>query len=309
MEGDANIVNGYFLLPTEERPDEDRVRRRERYPRFDLSHVQRCVETLDGAVWDDDTKRLYGRRLKWYECMTDWPAYLTLATLVASYFLLRQKSVSIEVDRLSVALGQYLDRLPVPVGVGIFSLGTLICARVLYSTWGVRPRARFFRAIERALYNGLTKKHPQAPVVALNFVGQAAQSLFRDIRRGRARTAPPAVSDWAETVASQLIAVRMMRDDGTGDRMLPIEVYWRFLYDAATLVAVRREGLIPALREAYSPILPIPNGEDFVERNILFLNPLRGHQRWIFVKDFVYPLAAWLSLLVSMVALAPTLLK
>ena len=304
-----DFANDYFLRPIAERPEKNRVRRRGRYPHFDLSHVQQCVEALEGAAWGADERVEYSRRLKRYNLLMAWPAGLTLTGLVIGYFLLRSESTYAEVNRLADILRQYADRIPVPVQAAALLLGAVGWARMLYNPWGIRPRARFFRSIERALYIGLTKTHPQAPVAAFNFVGQAARCLFSDIRRGRARTAPPAVSDWAETVAVNLIHVRLMRADGTGDRSVPLEAYWRFIYDAAALVAVRREGLVPVLREAYEELLPNPDDDDFIDRNILFLNPLREHQKWVFVKDFVYPLAAWLSLLVSVAALVLAMLK
>lgn len=300
-----DLVDHYFLKPKPARPGPRRSQAR--YPSFDIAHVRKCIEALeDTPKWDEGE---YLRRLRRYRFLINFPTYLCGAVMLIAYYLVQQRSVLVTLDHLSAKLRQYMDGLPLGVQVAAFFFGAFAVIRMSYTTKGIRPRAQFFRAVERAVRNATMKTHPQAPIIALNYVGEAAKCLFADLRRGRAHTAPPAVSDWAEGVARCLIDVRMMQSDSSGDRTTSIADYAQFIYDAATLVAVRREGLIPTLRKKYEPLLPIPNDDSFDERNTLFLNPLRGHPRWIFVKDFVYPLAAWLSLPVSVVALALTALK
>ncbi|WP_345029165.1 hypothetical protein [Kutzneria kofuensis] len=73
-----------------------------------------------------------------------------------------------------------------------------------------------------------------------------------------------------------------------------------FLYDVVIVVVARREDLIPAVRARYDMIPRRPDGSG--DRDILYLDPMRnrglgGGQ------GLRAPLASWISLLVSVVAL------
>jgi hypothetical protein len=146
-------------------------------------------------------------------------------------------------------------------------------------------------------------------IAATNFAGRAARYLFKHLQ-GRRRTwvAPPAVADSALSLAHPLIDVAF---DLTSPRRT-LHVYTHFLYYAAGLVVVERFDLIPALREYYERehALARRTGTDsdgVPERDALFIDPMRDHHRWLVLKEYLFPLAAWLSLAVSVAALVVSL--
>lgn len=81
--------------------------------------------------------------------------------------------------------------------------------------------------------------------------------------------------------------------------------YPRFYQDVATLVAIRREDLIPTLRKRYQvfPAAAASQPLEVPERDARFLDPMRDHGRWQVVKDYLLPLASWFSLAVAIAAL------
>lgn len=156
------------------------------------------------------------------------------------------------------------------------------------------PDKRFFRTIS------LVFTHGHHPVVTMNLIGSTARSLFVALKGGRwSWTSPPAVADRAQRLAQPLLDI----DIGANADIESREnlALFSFLYDVVILVIVGREDIIPSARERYPAL---PHRADFPgERDTLYLDPMRQRSRWEVIKDFVLPLASWISLIVSIVAL------
>ncbi|MEV6609649.1 hypothetical protein [Kutzneria sp. NPDC051319] len=150
-------------------------------------------------------------------------------------------------------------------------------------------RHRFFRAAGLAFASG------HQVVVTQNIIGLAARALFLSLQRRRwTWVSPPAVADRALRLARPLLDIEVEERAGG-------EALFSFLYDVVVVVIARREDLIPEVRARYGMI---PRRSDTAgDRDVLYLDPMRNRGRWEVVKDFVLPLASWISLLVSVVAL------
>lgn len=155
-------------------------------------------------------------------------------------------------------------------------------------------RHRFF------LRAGMTFASGYHVVVTQNLIGLAARGLFVSLQRRRwTWTSPPAVADRALRLTQPLLDIAV--DDGPSRNGQAI---FSFLNDVVVLVVAGREDLIPAVRARYT-MIPRRSGEtgEISERDILYLDPMRNRGRWEVVKDFVLPLASWISLVVSVIAL------
>ena len=152
-------------------------------------------------------------------------------------------------------------------------------------------RRRFY------LRAGMTFASGHHVVVTQNLIGLAARQLFISLQRRRwTWTSPPAVADRALRLTQPLLDIAV-EDGPPGDG----KAIFSFLNDVVILVVARREDLIPAVRERYTMI---PHRTDEIgDRDILYLDPMRNRGRWEVVKDFVLPLASWLSLVVAIIAI------
>jgi hypothetical protein len=155
-------------------------------------------------------------------------------------------------------------------------------------------RHRFF------LRAGMTFASGYHVVVTQNLIGLAARQLFVSLQRRRwTWTSPPAVADRALRLTQPLLDIAV--DDADG------KAIFSFLNDVVVLVVAGREDLIPEVRARYT-MIPTRTGE-ISDRDILYLDPMRNRGRWEVVKDFVLPLASWISLVVSIVALLVAVAK
>jgi hypothetical protein len=158
-------------------------------------------------------------------------------------------------------------------------------------------RNRFF------LRTGMTFAAGYHVVVTQNLIGLAARRLFVSLQRRRWTWAsPPAVADRALRLSQPLLDIAV--EDGDGRAL------FSFLNDVVIVVVAGREDLIPAVRARYT-MIPRRSGEtgEISERDILYLDPMRNRGRWEVVKDFVLPLASWVSLVVSVIALVVAVAK
>jgi hypothetical protein len=153
-------------------------------------------------------------------------------------------------------------------------------------------RHRFFCAAGLAFATG------HQVVVTQNHIGLAARALFLSLQRRRwTWVSPPAVADRALRLARPLLDIEV--EDGPENDGAAL---FSFLYDVVIVVVAQREDLIPQVRAGYGMI---PRRSDTAgDRDVLYLDPMRNRGRWEVVKDFVLPLASWVSLLVSVIALA-----
>jgi hypothetical protein len=211
----------------------------------------------------------------------------------------------------SVARNNPLDTSLVASELVVVAVAGLVIS--LYGHWELR----FLRAVAR------TQKIADETYASVyrvaqcaNMAGRAAKYLFRDVQ-GRRFTwvSPPAVADRALALSSRLINVELDHHADLYSLEILIGTYAEFLYFASGLVAAKRAELIPVLRDYYATDRSLayrvePGPEGIVpERDALFLDPMRNHDRWAIVKDYLYPLASWMSLLVSVTALILSLAK
>jgi hypothetical protein len=155
-----------------------------------------------------------------------------------------------------------------------------------------RSHVRFYRGIGNVL---TTWDKTGDSIQAVKITGSVARALFLVIQRDQWTWAsPPAVSDRAVRLARPLL------DIDIPDRPSPrqIDALCSFLVDVAIVVIAGREDLIPQVRRRYQ-VLPAREA-DAVDRDVLYLDPMRGRSRWDVVKDYVLP---WLSLTIAVVAL------
>lgn len=195
-------------------------------------------------------------------------------------------------------------------------VGLSFCSAVwLWSEGGWK--ARFFLNIARLM------KVAQEPVSeeykavrCINLAGKAARNLFCVAQqRRRTWTSPPAVADMALAQAYPLIDIQLSDVGDTRSLQDNFHLYVSFLYYSAALVAVKRYDLIPNLRRYYAEEHSLmsrrsSNSLDQIsERDALFLDPMRNQNRWTVAKDYLYPLAAWLSFSVSTAALVVSIIS
>ncbi len=200
-----------------------------------------------------------------------------------------------------VGEGRYSWLWWIPVGVFVaFFAGYSIHTRItLPGVWQLSrgpesiARHRFFRAAGLAFESGYHV------VVTQNVIGLAARALFLSLQRRRWTWAsPPAVADRALRLTRPLLDIAV-DDSPAADG----QAVFSFLYDVVLLVIAGREDLIPAVRDEYAMLPHRSAGEETDERDVHYLDPMRHRGRWEVVKDFVLPLASWISLLVSIAAL------
>jgi hypothetical protein len=161
-----------------------------------------------------------------------------------------------------------------------------------------RSQVRFYRSVGTML---VAWRNDGDASRALKLAGSAARALFLVIQTEQWTWAsPPALSERAARLARPLL------DVDTPDYLEPeqIDALCGFLFDVTIVVIAGREDLIPEVRRRYSGLKPRSDAaERAMERDILFLDPMRDRSRWEVMKDFVFPLASWLSLGISFVAL------
>ncbi|WP_410610090.1 hypothetical protein [Amycolatopsis sp. lyj-109] len=165
-----------------------------------------------------------------------------------------------------------------------------------------RSQLRFYRNVGVMLAiwkNGGSRTH------ALKLAGSAARALFLVIQTEHWTWAsPPALSERAARLARPLL------DVDTPDYLEPaqFDALCGFLLDVTIVVIAGREDLIPEIRRRHSELKPRSEvSERSIERDMLFLDPMRDRSRWEVMKDFVLPLASWLSLIISFIALLVSL--
>ncbi|MEU8414215.1 hypothetical protein AB0C24_15620 [Amycolatopsis japonica] len=190
-----------------------------------------------------------------------------------------------------------------------------LCGLLAFWTKKMRPERRFYRFVtraEKAANIPLGAPLNTYPVRCMNHSGRAARLLFLHIQGGR-RTwaAPPAVADRALEFTYPLINVDMGSSPLTPQAVRSFKRHAEFLKLTACLVALGREDLIPRLRRLTAAHGGVPmrteDDAEIPERDVLFLDPMRNHHRWAVVKDFYYPLSAWLSLAIAGAALVISL--
>ena len=143
--------------------------------------------------------------------------------------------------------------------------------------------------------------------------GRAARALFRSLQGSRwTWTAPPAVADRGVLLSYPLIDVNVADDNVVLNSNLFCYLYSRFLHDVSGLVMMGRPDLIPPLRDRYPFLMRRLEGEESgqpSDRDVRYLDPLRDHDRGRMFREFVLPLASWLSFLVALAALIVALSK
>ncbi|QKV79907.1 hypothetical protein [Amycolatopsis sp. Hca4] len=177
-------------------------------------------------------------------------------------------------------------------------------------------RLRFHRHVARAL-KAIERTAPgSSTYFSLNFIGKAARQLFRATQHHRwTWITPPAAADRALAISYQLINVKLNPEYTRQETHELLNSYASFLYFASALEAAKRTELIPKLRRFYADTHLLAYRSDpeldsiAPERDALFLDPMRNHNRWAIAKDYLLPLASWLSFLISATALTLTVTK
>ncbi|MFJ8917624.1 hypothetical protein [Amycolatopsis sp. NPDC102389] len=285
-----------------------------KWPKFDEENLRRLLVVLDGTdMWDE---RRYSYHLRWYEIRMQSRKMFAGTALVVMLILFGIVNVG--------ALFRWLDRFGHPRTGGEAVLASAFYVAVFFGAvlaWRITsyleggPRNRFFRLMHKAEIeaNRDFLNHGDEEVVrSAGYAGGAAQALFRALRMGRRRwSTPPGISDRALRLSRPLIDLEIISAGPNGGYRTCLRYYRHFLHDFAGLIALRRADLTPALRAYYS-VLPGRIGaesQDVAEADNLFLDPMHKHHRWEVVKDFLYPLGSWFSVLVSTVALLVGVLR
>jgi hypothetical protein len=272
------------------------------YPRFELATVRDRVIEL-GEHWDEDR---YSTALREYD-QTRRKAGVN-RVIGGVCLVLIAVGLIISAGRVPGSdLQQFLAVLPAAGAVLAVVLAIFLSARIPIGA----ARWRFFSHIADAirLIRDVDEKTLDVDIPSvLNSLGMAARALLLALQRTRrAWRSPPMVSDRALRLSSALIDIDLPDDlhlpglAGSATR----ELLHRFLHDVAAVVAIGRDDLIPDVREAYRE-LPRRSPEAR-ELDLVYLNPMRSRSRWDVAKDFWYPLAPWLSLVVSAAALVISL--
>ena len=259
-------------------------------PRFDLDDVRALLTALHQSAPID---AFVANRYYMYRLAHIWARLGAAIWLLCSTVGLGIYFAGDRLGHLDPWMRQNLLR---PMLAGLIPAVAFCVAATVWNRIGVRNR--FFRLIHRAE----TQCNFRLPnsVYVVNLAGRAARCLFKAMQGGR-RTwvSPPAVSDRALVLAYPIVNVDISRCQDALS-----EYYGRFLHDVAALAMLGHEHLIPRLREAYL-LLPARESDDGAvpERDALYLDPMRNYHRWAVVKDYLYPLASWLSFLLAVVAL------
>jgi hypothetical protein len=203
-------------------------------------------------------------------------------------------------------------------GYSPVQISVVLATLVLIALWigeRFRARSRFFRLLRKAelAANAWSMYNSRAQAVrSVNLAGAAARSLFRYIQNSR-RTwgSPPTVADHALECSHPLIDIDLSGKQFAITGLSTIQYYARFLRDVAYLVMIEKEEYIPGLRRLYVelPGRNRTNPSEIPDRDAHFLDPMRGHNRRSVMKDYYYPLASWLSLLVALLALAVSIFR
>jgi hypothetical protein len=288
------------------------VSRKDRRPRlapaFVASEIKECIHYLDedSAFFDEAYFKL---QLDKYEFTRTLPVLLLGAYFPAIFpiglFVSLCLAAYAVVRLVNPAASFGPNDLDTPLIVGQAILMVVgYTMFVLIGNWGLQ----FYGYIAKIMKTADRFPSSQREAIkCVNIAGKAAQRLFRELQGGRRTWAsPPAVADRALAIAYPIINVSLNDAESLRDLEGVIDIYVNFLYYAAGLVAVDRHDLVPALREYYAEHHSLSfrvDSDSIPDRDVLFLDPMRNHHRWAVAKDFLFPLAAWLSLVVSVVAL------
>jgi hypothetical protein len=279
------------------------------YPEFDAADIDSLRFSLDGSrdnsKYDDWKSRL--RRRAWRVWVRRSVPLIAVFGSLAMAGLVIQLDSDGHIREAELFLGFAIDRtliFAVAMAIPIVVFFVYIY-RALTS-----PLERFFRLMAAAEREsrGWYRGHRNF-VRCMNLIGRAARMLFRYQQQSR-RTwlAPPAVADIALRVVLPLINIDVRRVDATGKGMSLRDIRL-FLRDVSYLVVVEREDLIADLRSRYTDIVRRHGDGEESESDVKYLDPMRSKTRWDVRKDFYYPLSAWFSAVVAIVALVIGVLK
>ncbi|MEU4524229.1 hypothetical protein AB0F52_36595 [Amycolatopsis sp. NPDC024027] len=253
-------------------------------------------------------RRLRFRRLRTVAITTGVSSLLILV----SFAVLRARDMDSSTPRPQQPIDLvFLPASPTWTNITLIALGFYTVATALYlSAKSIRfsirfakgaddrSQVRFYRSVG-AMFAAWRNDGDASR--ALKLAGSAARALFLVIQTEQWTWAsPPALSERAARLARPLL------DVDTPDYLEPeqIDALCSFLLDVTIVVIAGREDLIPEVRRGYSGLKSRSDAaERAIERDILFLDPMRDRGRWEVMKDFVFPLASWLSLGISFVAL------
>ncbi|MPZ83992.1 MAG: hypothetical protein GEV28_27810 [Actinophytocola sp.] len=218
--------------------------------------------------------------------------------------------ISVPLVIFGVVAGSFFRDL-LPIEDWVFVLA--VCALMFWSWFLGRrsiyaARVRFFVHAQSALMKLYDRTYPEGDKVgALDSAGRAARALFVYLQGSRMTwKTPPAIADRAFRLAYPLINIELtselrMSEHGRHD------LAW-LLHDIVAVVHLGVPDLTPRIRESY-PRLPTrhKSSDEIPERDMLYLDPMRNRNRWEVFKDYVFPLAAWFSLAISITSLVITL--
>lgn len=278
------------------------------YPEYDLEDIKKLLPSVAVLLWRPQYQHVINVHRKLRRINTWGPAFLWVNIVTLGALFEYPKAARDAFNNSGIDFHGFS-----PIQISI------VAASLLSVTLWVRlrfnPRFRFFRLLRQAeiMANAWSMYDPRARAVSsVNFAGAAARSLFRYIQKSR-RTwgAPPAVADHALECSYPLIDIDLSRRQFAIPELSTIQYYARFLRDASYLVMIEKEEYIPDLRRLYSELPGRERGVsgEIPERDAHFLDPMRAHNRWSVMKDYYYPLASWLSLLVALAALAVSVFR
>jgi len=228
---------------------------------------------------------------------------LGLVTLLSLIYAVARDKIALDFPGLVAAL------IVMMVGALLLIIGTAVLTARL-------SRLRFHRNVAQAL-KAIERTSPgSSTYYSLNLIGKAARQLFRATQHHRwTWLTPPAAADRALAISYPLINVKLNPEYTRQETHELLNSYASFLYFTSALEAARRTELIPKLRRFYADnhLLAYQSDPELdsiaPERDALFLDPMRNHNRWGIAKDYLLPLASWLSFLISATALTLTIAK
>jgi hypothetical protein len=269
--------------------------------RFGRARVQRLLEELD-EPWDHDR---YCSPLRWRRMRQVGHALVQFLVLAVPFLalltLLTGTVLEIPLHTSKLPLPDYI-LIPTVVSDIVAVLGYIV-----YAALGLtNSRSSFIHVCGRLTYI-LRANVGVNTTLLLKLLGRAGRALFATVLRDRLRlTAPPSVVERARRFALPVLLVRLPEDPRpslTWDDHRRADLI-HFVEDAACVVAISREDLLPAIAERYPDLIGEVADEDEDAAIGRYLDPIGARTRWETAKDFLLPVCsvaiAFAALIISL---------
>ncbi|MEJ2852419.1 MULTISPECIES: hypothetical protein [unclassified Saccharothrix] len=280
-----------------------------KYPRFNVEAIKELLDKL-GEPWQEQR---YSHELSRYRASVRLAFVSSIVTALLLYLLSLKWDLQVDADA-----EEYYERIVLTLLV--------VIPVIAWRLRSGRTRRRFFTSIGWAIsaidaarrqenYGWFRFKplHEGGLAETLNATGRAAKFLFTSLQRSRLTwQGPPTVAERAIRLTRPLIDIELIDEldvshGGDFTKRLMLQF---FLQDVAAVVALRREDLIPRVRDLYIELPRRPSDDDEPrKRDVRFLDPMNERSRWDVIKDYIIPLSSWLSLTVAIGALILSIMK